>query len=42
MKENIVGKLIADFPNLKNEIESNLNVFPEIYLHLINGMNDYM
>lgn len=44
MKENIVEKLIADFPNLKNEIESNLNDFPEIYLHLIFGdiFNPYL
>ena len=37
MKQEIVKKLITDFPNLKGEIESNLNVFSEIYLHLIFG-----
>mgnify|MGYP003298344394 CR=1 FL=1 len=44
MKEEIVKKLIADFPNLKGEIESNLNVFSEIYLHLIFGdvFNPYL
>ena len=44
MKENIVGKLIEYFPNLKNEVESNLNDFPEIYLHLIFGdiFNSYL
>lgn len=44
MKENIVGKLIEYFPNLKNEVENNLNDFPEIYLHLIFGdiFNPYL
>lgn len=44
MKEEIVKKLITDFPNLKKEIESNLDDFSEIYLHLIFGdvFNPYL
>ena len=44
MKEQIVAKLIAACPNLKEEIERNLDDFPEIYLHLIFGdvFNPYL
>ena len=44
MKGAIVEELIKSFPNLKDDIKSNLNDFPDIYLHLIFGdiFNPYL
>ena len=44
MKTKVVDKLIEDFPSLRDDVESNINDFPEIYLHLIFGdvFNPYL
>ncbi len=44
MKEDVIKRLVADFPNLKDGIESSLNDFSKIYLHLIFGdiFNPYL
>lgn len=44
MKKEIIKKLINDFPQLKNEVNSTIYDFSEIYLHLIFGdiFNPYL
>jgi len=44
MKIEIVNRLVNDFPELREEVESNVKDFGDIYLHLIFGdiFNPYL